>query len=91
MQFLRSRRSIRFFKTGRWNGKAPALIEIARYAPSGGNLQMVEWPVFTDADKIRAIAERTVEWMRMVLEKAPESVPPYFRLSWVRGTWSSIR
>ncbi|MBW1743791.1 MAG: nitroreductase family protein, partial [Deltaproteobacteria bacterium] len=75
---------------------AERLIEIARYAPSGGNRQLVEWVVFTDPDAIKGIAERTVAWMRKVLEKAPQSVPPYFPLiigAWDMGynsvTWSA--
>lgn len=97
VQFLRSRRSIRFFKKQPVEKeKLQRLVEIARYAPTGGNLQLVEWIIFTDEDKIRTIAERTVEWMRKVLAKAPESVPPYFPLivgAWEMGynsvTWSA--
>ncbi len=86
VQFLRSRRSIRFFKNQPVEReKLQRLIEIARYAPSGGNLQLVEWVVFTDPDTIKGIAERTVEWMRKVLEKDPQSVPPYFPL--IVGAW----
>jgi nitroreductase/NAD-dependent dihydropyrimidine dehydrogenase PreA subunit len=97
VQFLRSRRSVRFFKDQPVEReKLQRLIEIARYAPTGGNLQLVEWLVFTDAALIRTIAERTVEWMRQVLAKAPKSVPPYFPLivrAWDMGynsvTWSA--
>lgn len=97
VQFLRSRRSIRFFKDQPVEReKLQRLIEIARYAPSGGNLQLVEWLVFRDPDTIKGIAERTVTWMRKVLEKAPKSVPPYFPLivgAWDMGynsvTWSA--
>ena len=97
VQFLRSRRSVRFFK------KQPVeketlqrLIEIARYAPTGGNVQMVEWMVFTEAERIKEIAGRTVGWMRKVMEKAPQMAPPYFPLmigAWDMGynsvTWSA--
>jgi nitroreductase/NAD-dependent dihydropyrimidine dehydrogenase PreA subunit len=97
VQFLRSRRSIRFFKEQPVEREMlQRLIEIARYAPSGGNLQPVEWLAFTDPDSIKGIAERTVAWMRTVLEKAPKSVPPYFPLivgAWDMGynsvTWSA--
>jgi nitroreductase len=97
VQFLRSRRSIRFFKDQPVErGKLQRLIEIARYAPTGGNSQRVEWVVFTDPDSVKGIAEHTVAWMRKVLEKAPESVPPYFPLivgAWDMGfnsvTWSA--
>jgi nitroreductase/NAD-dependent dihydropyrimidine dehydrogenase PreA subunit len=81
VQFLRSRRSVRFFKKQPVEKeKLQRLIEIARYAPSGGNLQLVEWMVFTDADRIREIAGLTVEWMRKLMAKAPQSVPPYYPL-----------
>jgi len=97
VQFLRARRSIRFFrKQPVEKEKLQRLIEIARYAPSGGNLQLVEWIVFTDGDRIKEIAARTVEWMRKVLEQAPQLVPPYFPLivgAWDMGynsvTWSA--
>ncbi|MBW1788411.1 MAG: nitroreductase family protein [Deltaproteobacteria bacterium] len=97
VQFLRSRRSIRFFKKQPVEReKLQRLIEIARYAPTGGNLQSVEWVVFTDEEKIKAIAEQTVEWMRKLLAKAPQSVPPYFPIivgAWDMGynsvTWSA--
>jgi nitroreductase len=76
--------------------KLQRLIEIARYAPSGGNRQPVEWVVFTDPGAIKGIAERTVTWMRKTVEKAPQSVPPYFPLiigAWDMGydsvTWSA--
>ncbi|MDZ7697466.1 MAG: nitroreductase family protein [Deltaproteobacteria bacterium] len=89
VQFLRSRRSIRFFKD-----EAPdratlkRLIEIARYAPSAGNNQLVEWLVLTDRSQIKTVAAATVDWMRVVLEKAPESAPPYMPLivkAWDKG------
>jgi len=97
VQFLRSRRSIRFFEDRPVEReKLQRLIEIARYAPTGGNLQLVEWTVWTDPDAIRRIAERTVAWMRGVLAETPHAVPPYFPLivgAWDMGynsvTWSA--
>ena len=86
VQFLRSRRSIRFFKDQPVEReKLQRLIEIARYAPTGGNQQLVEWVIFTDADAIKGIAELTAESMREAIEKDPQSVPPYFPL--VVGAW----
>ena len=97
VQFLRSRRSVRFFKKQPVEKqKLQRLIEIARYAPSGGNLQLVEWMVFTDADRIKEIAGLTVEWMRKLMAETPQSVPPYYPLiirAWDIGfnsvTWSA--
>jgi nitroreductase/NAD-dependent dihydropyrimidine dehydrogenase PreA subunit len=82
VQFLRSRRSVRFFKKQPVEKeKIQRLIEIARYAPSGGNLQLVEWIVFQDADRIKEIAGLTVEWMRKITTELPQWVPPYFSLT----------
>ena len=97
VQFLRSRRSIRFFKKEPVEKeKIQRLIEIARYAPTGGNREIVQWMVFTDADKIREIAAHTLAWMREVMAHAPQSVPPYFPriiAAWDMGynsvTWSA--
>ena len=97
VQFLRSRRSIRSFRDQPVEKeRLKRLIEIARYAPSGGNRQLVEWTVFTHPDELRKIAQRTVEWMRKVLAQAPDSVPPYFPIiadAWDKGfnsvTWSA--
>jgi ferredoxin len=86
VQFLRSRRSVRLFKKQPVEKeKIQRLIDIARYAPSGGNLQPVEWMVFTDAERIKEIAALTVEWMRKLMAKAPQSAPPYFSL--IIGAW----
>lgn len=96
MQFLRSRRSIRVFK-GKpvEREKIQRLIEMARYAPTAGNAQLVEWLVLTDRDKIRKLSALTVDWMRAVLEKAPKgSVPPYFPLivmAWDAGYDAVLR
>jgi len=39
------------------------LLDIARYAASGGNGQPVEWIVVHDKKKVHRIAELTIEWM----------------------------
>jgi ferredoxin len=55
-QFLRSRRSIRAYKDKPVEKeKVRRLIEAARYAPTGGNFQMVEWLVLTDKNKLHEI------------------------------------
>ena len=79
VQFLRSRRSIRVFRD-----KAVAketiqkLIEIARYAPTGSNSQLVEWRVITDKDKMHALAGMAVERLRDVVAGKTQRAPlPY--------------
>ena len=74
VQFLRSRRSVRKFKKSPVErDKITRLIEIARYAPTASNAQLVDWIVFDDPEKIRFLAEQTVGWMRETLERDPES------------------
>ena len=81
VQFLRSRRSIRAYKEKPVEkAKIEKLIESARYAPSGGNLQKVEWLVLTDKNKIKEIAGLTIEFMRRMIEMKPQILEslPYF-------------
>ncbi len=82
VQFLRSRRSVRFFKDKPVEKETlEHLIDIARYAPTGGNSQLVEWTVFNDKEKIHDIAGLTVDGMKYMLENDPQAdVPPYFPL-----------
>ncbi len=69
IQFLRSRRSVRHFKNQPVEKeKIQRLIEIARYAPTGSNSQLVEWQVFTDSDKIKELGALTVEFMRPIVK-----------------------
>jgi nitroreductase/Pyruvate/2-oxoacid:ferredoxin oxidoreductase delta subunit len=80
VQFLRSRRSVRLYEDKPVEKeKIRKLIEIARYAPTAGNRQMVNWRVVTEPDKIHQLAEFTINWMRFILEKGPEAArAPYF-------------
>ncbi len=74
-QFLRSRRSIRVYKDRPVEkDRIRNLIEMARYAPTGSNTQLVEWQVFTDSAKIKEFAGLTIDFMRSEINKDPESV-----------------
>jgi nitroreductase/NAD-dependent dihydropyrimidine dehydrogenase PreA subunit len=96
VQFLRSRRSVRHFvDKAVEKEKLQRLIEVARYAPTGGNGQMVEWIVLKDKTKIREIAGLTVDWLREVV-KNPQVVAasPYLPMvvaSWDMGNDSVLR
>jgi len=91
VQFIRSRRSIRVFKDKPVETeKIQRLIEIARYAPSGTNTQLVEWVVFNDKKKINNLGGLVAEWIRDVVENRPESAPyPVERLRLFLATWDS--
>jgi nitroreductase/NAD-dependent dihydropyrimidine dehydrogenase PreA subunit len=70
VQFLRSRRSIRAFKDQPVEKeKIKKLIEIARYAPTASNTQLVEWLVFNDKDTVNGFAKMAADWARSMLEK----------------------
>lgn len=79
-QFLRTRRSIRRFKDKPVKQETiQALIDTARYAPTGGNSQLVIWTVHTDKAKLKEMADLTVGWMKAVLaSEAGKKMPPYF-------------
>ena len=95
-QFLRSRRSVRhFLDKPVKKEKIRRLIEVARYAPTGGNSQMVEWLVLDDKSRIKEIAGLTVDWLREIV-KNPQVVAasPYLPLAvaaWDAGFDSVLR
>jgi nitroreductase/NAD-dependent dihydropyrimidine dehydrogenase PreA subunit len=97
VQFLRSRRSIRLYKDKPVEReKVQNLIEIARYAPTGGNTQLVEWLVLTDKAAIHSIAGMAAEWIREALKTDPEltlSAPylPMIVKAWDDGNDSILR
>jgi len=71
--FLRSRRSIRTYK------KKPVdeaiikeVIDVARYAPSGHNMQPVQWLIVHDSDKVKEMTGHVADWMKNVIETQPE-------------------
>lgn len=78
VQFLRSRRSVRRFKAKAVEREAiQFLIDTARYAPTGGNSQLLKWTVFTDEHKIKTIADLTIDWMRRVVASPNNSMAGY--------------
>ncbi|MBP1622793.1 MAG: nitroreductase [Acidobacteria bacterium] len=95
-QFLRSRRSVRrFLDKSVEREKVRRLIETARYAPTGGNSQMVEWLVLDDKSRIREIAGLTVNWLREIVKNpAVVAASPYLSLTvaaWDAGIDSVLR
>jgi nitroreductase/ferredoxin len=95
-QFLRSRRSIRYFLDKPVEKeKIRRLIEVARYAPTGGNSQMVEWLVLSDKLQIGEIAGLVMDWLRQVV-KNPQVVAaspylPKIIAAWDAGSDSVLR
>jgi nitroreductase/ferredoxin len=89
VQFLRARRSIRRYKDKPVEQeKICRLIEVARYAPTAANSQLVEWLVLSDKSRIQKIAGLTIDWLRQVLKDPNLSAAsPY--LSMVVRAWDA--
>ncbi len=74
VQFLRSRRSIRLYQDKPVEKeKIQRLIEIARYAPTAINSQLVEWLVVDDKSKIKKIAGLAIDCFRQDLKEDPQA------------------
>lgn len=70
--FLRSRRSIRTYKSQFVPEKIiERLIRMARYAPSGRNSQDTEWLVMGNTDNIHKAASLVIDWMRWTIDRDP--------------------
>jgi nitroreductase/NAD-dependent dihydropyrimidine dehydrogenase PreA subunit len=66
--YLRKRRSVRHFTRDPVSKeKILELLDIARYAATGGNGQPVEWIVVLNPKNVHRIAELTVEWMKTLI------------------------
>ncbi len=63
--YLKKRRSVRHFtKDPVPKEKILAILDIARYAASGGNRQPVRWIVVYDTNEVKMMAGMTIEWMK---------------------------
>lgn len=87
--FLRSRRSIRSYQDRKIEKeKISKLIDIARYAPTGRNSQMIKWLVINSRESVFSMAGMTIDWMRyMVKENSP--IAASYRLEDVIKTWDT--
>jgi nitroreductase/NAD-dependent dihydropyrimidine dehydrogenase PreA subunit len=64
-QLIKGRRSIRVYQDKPVSREIIAqLIDTARYGPTGGNSQGVQWLVFDNKDQMKRFSEIGLEWMR---------------------------
>ncbi len=85
-KFLRRRRSIRSYQQKRIpREKIQELLAIARLAPTGGNSQGVAYQVIDNAEILKKITEKTIEWMEEEIKKAS----PW--ASYIKGTVMAYR
>jgi nitroreductase/NAD-dependent dihydropyrimidine dehydrogenase PreA subunit len=88
-QFLRSRRSVRRYQEKPVEKeKIQKLIEVARYAPTAGNGQPVEWIVISDRDILRRIGALTIDWIRELM-KNPQAVAAASYLPAAVAAWDA--
>jgi len=88
-QFLRSRRSIRSFKSKPVEReKLEQLLEIACCAPSAANKQPWHWLVIEDTTELRRLIDFILEWMRGEMRENPLEAPGVFRI--VRWPWNIL-
>ena len=65
--YIKSRRSVRHYSPKTVDKELIAkVIDIARYAASGGNGQPVKWIVIHDPSEVKHIASLTIDWMRTI-------------------------
>jgi nitroreductase/NAD-dependent dihydropyrimidine dehydrogenase PreA subunit len=86
--YLKKRRSVRHFtKDPISKERIEQVLDIARYAASGGNGQPVQWLVVHDPAKVKTIAGLTVEWMKSLLNTAHSmsGYVPMLIKSWESG------
>jgi nitroreductase/NAD-dependent dihydropyrimidine dehydrogenase PreA subunit len=63
--YIKSRRSVRHYRKELVDRETIArILDVARYAATGGNRQPVEWLVIHDPSEVKEIAGLTVGWMR---------------------------
>ena len=78
--YLKKRRSVRHFtKDPVPKEKILKILDIARYAASGGNGQPVQWIVVHDPEKVKKIAGLTIEWMKTLQNTQPPDERLYAR------------
>ena len=94
--FLRARRSIRNYKRKPVDRAVlTRLIEIALFAPSGHNLQPVNWLVIEDEKEVRRLGGIVIDWMRLMIREQPQLAEPmhFDRVvdAWERGRDKVLR
>ena len=89
--FLRARRSIRSYRDiGVDREVITKLIDIARYAPSGHNIQQVKWHIIYDSTEVKRLAAMVIDWCRHLIEKQSPFVPA-MHLDLLVAAWDSGR
>ena len=87
--YMKSRRSIRRYRPDPVPRETiEALLDAARYAPSAGNGQPVEWLVIHDPREVQKVAGLVIDWMREQVggDHPMSGYLPHLIAAWERGT-----
>jgi nitroreductase len=87
--YLKSRRSIRQYRPEPVARETiETLLDIARYAATGGNRQPVEWLVIHDPREVRKVAGLTIDWMEELARSnhPMSSYAPHLITAYKNGT-----
>lgn len=88
-QFLRSRRSIRTYKKEDVDARTlNRLIDMARYAPTGSNSQLVQWLVVPAREKVVELTGLAVDWMRSTV-KENNPVAEAYQMGGIVRAWDN--
>jgi nitroreductase/NAD-dependent dihydropyrimidine dehydrogenase PreA subunit len=77
-QLIKSRRSIRNYKNKAVEREIlDKLIDIARYAPTGGNSQLVQWRAVDSREELNKIIDATIDFMRVMIKNGHPMAEAY--------------
>jgi nitroreductase/NAD-dependent dihydropyrimidine dehydrogenase PreA subunit len=80
-RFLRSRRSVRRYKADAVSKETLLkLLDIARFAPTGGNTQGLSYLVVTDRALMGKLSEAVISWLESQIRDKVAWVKPYARI-----------
>ena len=72
-QLIKSRRSIREFQDKDVSKEEiERIIDVARYAPTGHNMQEVQWLVVNDRAYLRKLSAIGADWLRLMMKNNPQ-------------------
>jgi len=84
-QFVKGRRSVRRYLS---DPVSPLVIEklldIVRYAPTGMNVQQVQWQVYLDQAELKRLTAIAVDWLHILLLKGAPGAKGMIK-AWERG------
>ena len=76
--YFKKRRSIRNYLSKKVDTAIfEKVLDVVRFAPTGTNRQLNHWTIVSDNDKIKKLADGTIEWMKFVLQNNPDMGKKY--------------